>query len=53
MGRWASVEPVAWIGPDGQLMLNEIYVAWRKRDPDKAAQYKPLFYDQRRDGVEE
>jgi hypothetical protein len=35
-------EPVAWWGPDAQLMHNEIYSSWRNHDPERAALYKPL-----------
>lgn len=34
--------PAAWMGPDGQLMPDAIYIAWSVRDPDSAAKYMPL-----------
>lgn len=34
--------PRAWIGPEGQLMLHEIYEAWSKRYPEQANEYEPL-----------
>lgn len=37
--------PVAWIGPTGQTMQNEIYEAWAQVHPDDAKQFTQL-YDQ-------
>lgn len=37
--------PVAWIGPTGQLMPHEIFVAWREQYPDQGHEhFRPLVY---------
>lgn len=36
-------KPVAYMGPQGQLMLAEIFDAWAKVNPEQAKMYVPLF----------
>lgn len=38
-------DQVAWIGPLGQLIPNEIFVDWRTRYPADAEGWKPLYTD--------
>jgi hypothetical protein len=38
-----GVRPRAWIGPSGQTMPDEIYVAWAKSYPADAQHFSPLF----------
>lgn len=40
-----GVRPRAWIGPSGQTMPDEIYVAWADRCPADVKHFAPL-YDQ-------
>ena len=40
-----GVRPRAWIGPSGQTMPDEIYVAWATSYPADAKHFAPL-YDQ-------
>ena len=37
-------KPVAWVGPEGQLMLDDVYKAWSKINKDDSKHYKPLYY---------
>ncbi len=36
-------KPRAWIGPEGQLMLDEIYEAFSRHYPEKVKGFVPLY----------
>lgn len=36
-------DPTAWVGPQGQVMMHDIYKAWAKVDPKNAKTYQKLY----------
>jgi hypothetical protein len=36
-------DPAAWIGPNGQTMSNEVFLAWKQAYPEAADEYDPLY----------